>query len=178
MRRSWFPLGSFLLLLTGCVMSPLNGDTVASTQDLIELSGFTLGGDRTIRLQASASPAGPFSSWPGAHTSSGSTAYVVDYSGGSVLLYPWSMAHGVPPGMWGSEPGPGACSTPVTYLRVVDQASDFAHYTFDPPGLFEPSHYTCISSQLASGESVYDAVPACASDESPTIRIEAAPVCP
>ena len=168
-----------LSCLAGCVMSPLNGEVaVDSTLEEVELSGYTLGPDRFMRLAAAVSPTGPFGSWPGAHATSSSVGTVLDYSGGSVLLYPWSMSHEVPPGLWGSEPGPGACTTPVTYLRVQDQETEFNLYTFDVAGLFEPSHYACISSKLAAGQSVYEAVPACASDDSPVIRIEAQPVCP
>ncbi|MBL4685735.1 MAG: hypothetical protein JKY37_14165 [Nannocystaceae bacterium] len=174
------PLTLVLLALAGCVMSPLNGDSVELVTDSLALSGYTLQADQTVRLFASPNPDGPFSSWPGANTPSGSTGVMLDYSGGSVLLYPWSMSRDVPAVIWSSEPGPGACTTPVTYVQVQTKinGSWFPFYTFDPPGLFQPDHYTCISNGIANGDSLYEVVPACASDESPTMRIEAAPVCP
>ncbi len=161
-------------------MTPLNVDTVESTSDPLELSGYTLQPNQTVRLFAGTDPDGPMTSWPGAHAPSSANGIVLDYSGGSALLYSWSMAHEVPPVMWTSEPGPGSCTTPVTYVQVQTNASGtwFPFYTFDQSLPFQPNHYTCISNGIANGQTLYEVVPACASDDSPTIRIEADPVCP
>ena len=163
---------------TGCVMSPYNGDVVENTVDPVELSGYTIAPDQFMRLMASPNAQGPFTSWPGAHTRSSLVGYVVDYSGGSALVYPWEMSHEIPPGYWGSEPGPGACTTPVTYVQVMEWAHQYPFYTFDPPGLFTPDPYTCIANGINGGKTLFEVVPDCASVDSPTIRLEAEPVCP
>lgn len=173
-------LAAASLLLSGCVMSPFNGQAIESTTDWITFSGYSLYGGQTVRIYASDDPEGPFSSWPGAHATTWETPIISGWPGGQSYppLYPFSTQNIINTYHWGSEPGPGACTTPVTYVQMRETTNDFPFYSFDEPTWPQVHPTVCINNAIAAGSSFYDAVPACASDDSPTIRITADPICP
>jgi len=160
-------------------MEPFNGSSVESTTDVITFTGYSIYPDQTVRIYASDSPEGPFSSWPSAWAKTWSTPVISNWPGGlSYPLYPFTTENIINANQWGSEPGPGPCTTPVTYVQLRDSSNGFAFYTFDDPVWPTPHPTTCINGEIAGGSTLYDAVPDCASEDSPTIRITADPICP
>jgi hypothetical protein len=149
-----------VLTLAGCVFGPVNDQELASTSSSVTVSGYLPFGSTMLRVEASSSPAGPWTSI-GSTVSSGTSFH---YAGTN--LFPFSTSVVVPASLW----HPQGCDQ-VVYLRVLESNYDVALNTFEAIAPGGGSAISCIGSEVSGGASLGAAVETCNSPDSPVLRL-------
>ena len=161
-------------LLAGCMLDPGNGEVLASTQAAAPFSGHLTTPAGSVQLRASQSPTGPFAAWPGSSGTASTTPYffsVPDGSGGSIPIYPWSIAAVIPASFWTTEAGADGCEVSATYVRGM--TGPYNLYSFDAPSPTYPGGTACLAQEFIAGEGILTALQTCRSASSPVVRLEA-----
>ncbi len=163
-----------LVLVGACMTSVENGASIDSTNEVVTFDGITLDAGLVVEVQASASPAGPFSGWPGSTAVSSANPLPFSLptgSGQSAPAYGWSTSAAIPADRWGTVVEADGCAHPVSYVRARSGA--ISMLTFDAPTEDDPGGLACALDTVLSGGTVIDVVGDCTSADSPVARVNA-----
>ncbi len=156
------------------MLDPENGRALESTDTLVSFNGHLLAGTSPVVLQASPTPGGPFSPWPGSSTTSSpspSLFGVPTGTGTTLSIYPWSVTSTIPAAQWGVELHPSGCDVAATYVRAESGTYDLS--TFDVASDTYPGGFECLLDAILIGQGISSALTTCASDDSPVVRLHA-----
>jgi hypothetical protein len=161
MTRWWVALG-LLLSVAGCVGAPADDTPIASTSTLVSFSGYDLTPSSSVRLEYALQRSGPFVQFASTTTS----AQAVTLQDGT-KLYAWKVSAAVP--NWKA-----ICDGSESFVRARSQGGYFLiSYEGAGPG-GTPSGVSCVVQKLSDGEPTLASMLACASPESPVIRLTTA----
>lgn len=145
------PLRSIALapLLSGCMTTPADSSIVTSPTDPVDFTGYALTANATIQLRA-ADASGTYRTF-----ASAAIATTSEQLPGGQSFYPWELRTTVPREYWTRVPG---CSHEAATVegRQVSRTGNYTLYTFDP------STWTCLSTEFAFGATTSDATARCA----------------
>ncbi|MEQ8276571.1 MAG: hypothetical protein RMA76_20050 [Deltaproteobacteria bacterium] len=146
---------------TACLMTPSNGESVASTTAPIELTGYAQAANATVQIAAAPSAAGPFTTIATTQASASPSEFW-----GGAQLYAFDVTAVVPASSW--SPG---CLEDEAFVRAY--GNSIALPTYDHPSVAAEHPGVCFLREEAAGTSFYDALFICASPDSPVARITA-----
>jgi hypothetical protein len=150
---------AWLLSVAGCVGAPADDTPTASTSTSISFSGYDLTPSTSVKLDYALSKSGPFVQFASTTTS----AQPITFQDGT-KLYSWKVSAVVP--SWKS-----ICDGSETFVRARSQGG-YSLLSYEGTGAGgTPSGVSCVVQKLSDGEPTLASMIACASPDSPVIRL-------